>query len=122
VYPDDTHRDLATVLSYLTGRTLTKEEVWTAMDLSRSTYYDRLEKGTLITADNLRTAAANLGINRADLLTRYRLIDPEEVTSLAEDIGSRPLSHAPAGRGVMTIPAKRAKVSRLPPRRDAPPL
>src|SRR5258705_3086038 len=25
-----------------------------------------------------------LGINRADLLTRYRLIEPEEVTSLAE--------------------------------------
>ena len=122
MYPDDTHRDLATVLSYLTGRTLTKEEIWTAMDVSRSSYYDQLEKGTLITADNLRTAAANLGINRAELLTRYRLIDPEEVTSLAEDIGSRPLSHAPAGRGVMTIPAKRAKVSRLRPRGDAPPL
>jgi hypothetical protein len=101
VYPDDTHRDLATVLSYLTGRTLTKEEIWTAMDMSRSSYYDQLEKGTLITADNLRTAAANLGINRAELLTRYRLIDPEEVTSLAEDIGSRRLSHAPAGRRVM---------------------
>ena len=117
VYADDTHRDLATVLSYLTGRTLTKEEIWTAMDVSRSTYYDRLEKGTLITADNLRTAAAaNLGINRAELLTRYRLIDPEEVTSLAEDIGSRPLSYAPAGRGATTIPAKQAKVSRLQPR------
>jgi hypothetical protein len=92
------------------------------MDMSRSTYYDQLEKGTLITADNLRTAAANLGINRAELLTRYRLIDPEEITSLGEDIGSRPLSHAPAGRGVMTIPAKRAKVSKLQPRGDAPPL
>jgi hypothetical protein len=63
VYPDDTHRDLVTVLSYLTGRTLT--------------------------ADNLRTAAANLGINRAELLTRYRLADLEEVTALAECIGSR---------------------------------
>ena len=116
MYADDTQRDLATVLSYLTGRMLTKEEIWTALDMSRSTYYDQLEKGTLITADNLRTAAASLGINRAELLTRYRLIDPEEVTSLAEDIGSRPLSYAPAGRGVMTIPAKQAKVSRLRPR------
>jgi hypothetical protein len=122
VYPDDTQRDLATVLSYLTGRTLTKEEIWTAMHMSRSTYYDQLEKRTLITADNLRTAAANLGINRAELLTRYRLIDPEEVTSLAEDIGARPLSRAPAAEGVMTIPAKRTEVSRLQPRREAPPL
>ena len=69
------------------------------MDMSRSTYYDRVEKGMLITADNLRNVAVNLGINRADLLTHYRLIEPEEVTSLAEDIGRRPLSHAPAARG-----------------------
>jgi hypothetical protein len=41
------------------------------------TYYDQLEKGTSITADNLRTAATNLGINRAAILFRYRLIDPE---------------------------------------------
>jgi hypothetical protein len=95
VYPDDTHRDLATVLSYLTGRTLTKEEIWSAMHMSRSTHYDRLEKGTLITADNLRTAAANLGINRAELLTRYRLADLEEVTALAECIGSRAVTRLP---------------------------
>jgi hypothetical protein len=56
------------------------------MELPRSTYYDQLDKGTLITADNLRTAASNLGINRAELLTRYRFIDPEEVISLAEEI------------------------------------
>lgn len=45
------------------------------MELPRSTYYDQLEKGTLITADNLQRVAANLGINRAELLTLYRLID-----------------------------------------------
>ena len=39
------------------------------MELPRSTYYDQLEKGTLITADNLQRVAANLGINRAELLT-----------------------------------------------------
>ncbi|HEY7051664.1 MAG TPA: hypothetical protein VH496_05940 [Mycobacterium sp.] len=121
VYPDDTGRDLATVLSYLTGRTLTKEEIWTAMNMSRSTYYDQLEKGTLITADNLRAAAANLGINRADLLTRYRLIDPEEITSVAEVIGDlRPVSGPPAVRAMTTIPAKPATVSQLPLRDEAP--
>jgi transcriptional regulator with XRE-family HTH domain len=87
MFPNDSNKELATVLSYLAGRTLSKEEICTAMELPRSTYYDQLEKGTLITSDNLRRAAANLGINRAELLTRYRLIDPEEITSLAEAIG-----------------------------------
>ena len=86
MYPDDSGKELATVLSYLAGRSLSREEIWTAMELPRSTYYDQLDKGTLITADNLRVAAANLGINRAELLTRYRFIEPEEVTALAEEI------------------------------------
>jgi len=129
MYPDDSSKDLATVLSYLAGRTLSKEEIWRAMELPRSTYYDQLEKGTLVTADNLRRAAANLGINRAELLTRYRLIDPEEVTSLAEEIrsGRPPMSSAPVGTGVTTnreaaTSEKRATVSSLRPRHDAPPL
>jgi hypothetical protein len=70
----------------LAGRTLSEEEIWTAMNSPRSTYYDQLDKGTLVTADNLTRAAADLGINRAELLTRYRFIDPEEITSLAETI------------------------------------
>jgi len=86
MYPDDSRKELAAVLSYMAGRTLSKEEVWTALEMRRSTYYNQMEKGTLITADNLRKAAANLGINRAELLTRYRLIDPVEVASLAEQI------------------------------------
>lgn len=132
MYPDDSQKDLAAVLSYMAGRTLSKEEIWKAMGLPRSTYYDQLDKGTLITADNLRRAAANLGINRAELLTRYRLIDPEEVASLAEEIAGlrRPLRFPPARTGVLTstvkktatTPASRATVSQLRPRLDAPPL
>jgi hypothetical protein len=129
MYPDDSHKDLATVLSYVAGRTLSKEEIWKAMGLPRSTYYDQLEKGTLINADNLRRAAANLGINRAELLTRYRLIDPEEVASLAEEIARlrRPLQFPPSRTGVLTqttvkAPERRATISRLRPRLDAPPL
>ena len=98
------------------------------MELPRSTYYDQLEKGTLITADNLRRAAANLGINRAELLTRYRLIDPVEVTSLAAAIGGpTTLTEPPSRMVVITTPARTrseelANVSRLQLRRDAPPL
>ena len=50
VYPDDSGKELATVLSYLAGRSLSREEIWTAMELPRSTYYDQLDKGTLILA------------------------------------------------------------------------
>src|ERR1700744_5073364 len=121
VYPDDTRKDLATVLSYLAGRALSREEVWTAMGLPRSTYYDQLDKGTLITADNLRVAAANLGINRAELLTRYRFIEPEEVTALAEEIrGGGTMPHGSAAVAVKT--AQPTKLAEWRPRQDAPPL
>jgi hypothetical protein len=92
------------------------------MELPRSTYYDQLDKGTLITADNLRTAAGNLGINRADLLTRYRLIDPEEVTALAQEIRGNPYP-GPVSAGLAVTTAKtRTSISELRPRSDAPPL
>jgi hypothetical protein len=122
VYPDDSGKELATVLSYLSGRSLSREEIWTAMELPRSTYYDQLDKGTLITADNLRVAAANLGINRAELLTRYRFIHPEEVTALAEEIrGAAPLQAAAAGGNVKTL-QQPTKIAEWRPRQDAPPL
>lgn len=113
MYPDDSSKELATVLSYLAGRSLSREEIWTAMELPRSTYYDQLDKGTLITADNLRVAAANLGINRAELLTRYRFIDPEEVTALAEEIRGGN-GHVKTGQS--------PKIADWQPRQDAPPL
>ena len=123
VYPDDSGKELATVLSYLTGRSLSREEIWTAMELPRSTYYDQLDKGTLITADNLRVAAANLGINRAELLTRYRFIRPEEVTALAEEIrGGALLPHGSANGHVKVAAHPTTKIAEWRPRHDAPPL
>src|ERR1700677_5005212 len=120
VYPDDSGKELATVLSYLAGRSLSREEIWTAMELPRSTYYDQLDKGTLITADNLRVAASNLGINRAELLTRSRFIAPEEVTALAEEIrGAMPVHAAAAGGNVKTL-QQPTKIAEWRPRQDAP--
>lgn len=122
VYPDDTGKDLATVLSYLTGRSLSREEIWTAMELRRSTYYDQLDKGTLITADNLRVAAANLGINRAELLTRYRFVDPEEVTALAEQIRGHTYRPGASTDVDVRTGTRRHTLAELRPRPDAPPL
>ena len=120
MYPDDTGKDLGAVLSYLIGRTLTKEEIWTALELPRSTYYDQLDKGTLISADNLSKAGANLGINRAELLTRYRFIGPEEVSSLAEEIGARVAAPSPRATVVRAPEQTESPISHLRP--DAPPL
>lgn len=120
MYPDDTGKDLGAVLSYLMGRTLTKEDIWTALEMPRSTYYDQLDKGTLISADNLSKAAANLGLNRAELLTRYRFIDPDEVTSLAEEIAGRGAAPSPRAK-VVTAP-EQTEVSESLARPDAPPL
>ncbi|MEZ0366476.1 hypothetical protein ACAG26_22625 [Mycobacterium sp. pUA109] len=123
MYPDDSDKDLAVVLSYLAGRTLSREEIWTALGLRRSTYYDQLEKGKLISADNLRRAATSLGINRAELLTRYRLIDPDEVTALAELIhgyGAGPSTAVDTD--VMVSTRKLKKLSEMQPRVDAPPV
>jgi hypothetical protein len=121
VYPDDSGKELATVLSYLAGRSLSREEIWTAMGLPRSTYYDQLDKGTLITADNLRVAAASLGINRAELLTRYRFIDPDEITALAEEIRGGAPMHTSVNGLVKTAPPP-TKLAEWRPRQDAPPL
>jgi hypothetical protein len=122
VYPDDSGKELATVLSYLAGRSLSREEIWTAMELPRSTYYDQLDKGTLITADNLRTAAANLGINRAELLTRYRFIDPEEVIALADEIRGGAQQPPRSANAYAKNAKKEAKIAQWRPRSDAPPL
>lgn len=120
MYPDDSGKELATVLSYLTGRSLSREEIWTAMELPRSTYYDQLDKGTLITADNLCTAAANLGLNRAELLTRYRFIAPEEVTALADEIRGR--TQPPSANAYAKAANGEAKIAQWRVRSDAPPL
>jgi len=120
VYPDDSGKELATVLSYLAGRSLSREEIWTAMGLPRSTYYDQLDKGTLITADNLCTAAANLGINRAELLTRYRFIAPGEVTALADEIRGR--TQPPSANAYAKATNGEAKIAQWRVRSDAPPL
>jgi hypothetical protein len=76
----DAEKDLAVVLSYLTGRKLTLDEVLAAVQMSRSTYYDRQAKGTLTTTDILLTAAQNLGLNPVDLLVRYGRIEQSDVS------------------------------------------
>jgi hypothetical protein len=123
----DAEKDLAVVLSYLTGRKLTLDEVLAAVQMSRSTYYDRQAKGTLTTTDTLLTAAQNLGLNPVDLLVRYGRIEESDV---ADYIGEGAHPSVPLGMTIVRTtgpPAKKTRnrpvtISKLQPRKDAPPL
>lgn len=124
----DAEKDLGLVLSYLTGRKLTLDEVLAAVGMSRSTYYDRQTKGTLTTTDTLLRAARNLDLNPVDLLIRYGRIAPTDVVDYLE------VEERPFGLTTATSPAKvnppertrrrrrRSSLSDLAPRPDAPPL
>jgi hypothetical protein len=84
------NKQLDAVLGYLVGRRLSTREVCAALGLSRSTYYEQRDQGRLITADNLITAARNLGLNPVDLQVRYGLIPASAAIEYAEEITSTP--------------------------------
>lgn len=122
----DAEKDLGLVLSYLTGRKLTLDEVLAAVGMSRSTYYDRQGKGTLTTTDTLLRAARFLGLNPVDLLIRYGRIAPTDVVDYLE-VEERPFGLTTATSSAKANPpertrGRRSSISRLTPRPDAPPL
>jgi len=83
----DARNDFSVLLSYLTGRKLALDDVLAAVEMSRSTFYDRQAKGTLTSTDTLLTAARNLGLNPIDLLVRYGHIAASDVTEYIQDSG-----------------------------------
>ncbi|KUI25926.1 hypothetical protein [Mycobacterium sp. GA-2829] len=123
----DAEKDLGLVLSYLTGRKLTLDEVLAAVGMSRSTYYDRLGKGTLTTTDTLLRAAKSLHLNPVDLLIRYGRIAPNDVADYLEGeehpFGlTTATSTTPVRQPERTRRRRRTSISGLTPRPDAPPL
>jgi hypothetical protein len=97
----DGPKQLDAVLGYLVGRRLSTREICAALELSRSTYYEQRDQGRLITADNLITAAGNLGLNPVDLLVRYGLVPASAAVEYTEEISST--------LGVVTRTPTRAK-------------
>jgi transcriptional regulator with XRE-family HTH domain len=126
----DAEKDLGLVLSYLTGRKLTLDEVLAAVGMSRSTYYDRQGRGTLTTTDTLLHAARNLDLNPVDLLIRYGRIAPTDVADYLEGEEERPFGLRTATSPTPANPPERPRrrrrrrsaLSALTPRPDAPPL
>ncbi|KUI31916.1 hypothetical protein AU196_08665 [Mycobacterium sp. IS-1742] len=122
----DAEKDLGLVLSYLTGRKLTLDEVLAAVGMSRSTYYDRQGKGTLTTTDTLLRAARNLDLNPVDLLIRYGRIAPTDVADYLEGEEDHPFGLTTANSATPANPPehtrRRRSLNFLTPRGDAPPL
>ena len=81
---DDRGKSLGVVLPYLANRPLNKGEIYDALEVPRSTFYDLEKKGELIRADRLITAARNLRINPVKLLARYGLLSEDEAIAYAQ--------------------------------------
>lgn len=121
MYPDDRGRSLHTVIAYLVGDRIKVEDLYRALDVSKSTYHERESKGTLLTADNLVTVARAFGINPIELLTRFRLVGPEEVAELAEGADTAIHPTATTTRKEVTKPRTRNE-RRLETAKKNPPL
>jgi len=89
MYPDDSWKDLSTVLSHMAGRPLSKEQISKAMELPRSTHYDQREKGTLITADNLQRLQRTSVSTELNCSPGTGSSTPKEITSVAEELGGQ---------------------------------
>ena len=85
---DDADRDLVLVLSYLAKRQLKTAEVMGALGMSRSTYYEQRDKGTLTSVEHLMAAAAAFDLNRVDLLVRFGHLDIAELVDYLESVGA----------------------------------
>lgn len=107
---DDSDKSLAAVLGYLVGRPLKLREILEALQVSRSSYYNQIDEGRLITADNLIRAARNLGINEVDLLARFGLISDESAIAYTEGL----VAHPPIGSTTTAAPKTTPKTTSRP--------
>jgi hypothetical protein len=121
----DARNDFSVILSNLTGRKLALDDVLAAVEMSRSTFYDRQAKGTLTSTDTLLTAARNLGLNPIDLLVRYGRIAASDVTDYIQDSGGVSTVSGAAVRAPSPLEEQRsdyARFTELQARSDVSPL
>ena len=88
MFPDDSQEDLGSVLCYAAGRKITREKSGGRWSSPRSAFCEQIAKGNANNSRNLRRVATNLGMNRVSDLPAIGLIEPEEVNSVAEELGS----------------------------------
>lgn len=69
------------ILSYHAKRRLSAAELSAAMGLSRSSFYERLKSGALVTADNIVKVSRHLGLNPIDLLLEFNILTREDLAT-----------------------------------------
>ena len=114
---DENGRQLKALLGYLLDGEVDAKEIYDALGVSSSTYYRRLKEQDYPNAEELRLVADRFNLSYPDLQVRFGLMSHHEVRSYME---SGPLAVATVGEATMT--RRRARMSELTPRPDAPPL
>jgi hypothetical protein len=114
---DENGRQLKALLGYLLDGEVDAKEIYDALGVSSSTYYRRIKEEDYPNAEELRLVADRFHLSYPDLQVRFGLMSHHEVRSYLE---SGPLAVAIVGEATMT--RRRARLSELKPRSDAPPL
>ena len=114
---DENGRQLKALLGYVLDGEVDAKEIYDALGVSSSTYYRRIKEQDYPNAEELRLVADRFNLSYPELQVRFGLMTHHEVRSYVE---SGPLAVATVGEATMT--RRRARLSELKPRADAPPL
>jgi transcriptional regulator with XRE-family HTH domain len=114
---DENGRQLKALLDYLFDGDVEAKEIYDALGVSSSTYYRRIKENDYPDAEELRRVADAFGLSFPDLQVRFGLMTHQEVRSYFE---SAPVTVATVRE--LTTTTRRAKLTELKPRQDAPPL
>jgi hypothetical protein len=113
---DENGRQLKALLDYLLDGDVEAKDIYDALGISSSTYYRRIKEDDYPDAEELRRVADRFNLSYPDLQVRFGLMSWQEVRSYIE---SAPFAVAT----VQEAPVRRrAKLSEMKPRQDAPPL
>ena len=120
---DENGRQLKVLLDYLHDGEIDTKDIFDALGISSSTYYRRIKEADYPNAEELRLVADRFGLSYPDLQIQFGLMSRQEVWQYIEAAGPAPLAVATMPETtVKTTTARRAKLSDLTPRLDAPPL
>lgn len=115
---DENGRQLKALLDYLLDGDVDAKAIYTALDVSSSTYYRRIKEPDYPNAEELRRVADRFALSYPDLQIRFGLMSREEVWSYLE---TSPVAVV-AGTATDVRTGRHRKLSQLTPRTDAPPL
>jgi hypothetical protein len=118
---DENGRQLKALLDYLLDGEVEAKDIYDALGTSSSTYYRRIKEADYPCAEELRRVADRFHLSYPDLQVRFGLMSREELRHYVESTPFAVTTVAEPEIGVK-LTARRAKLSELTTRQDAPPL